>query len=302
MKIIDYIEKLDFFNKYDSNFEIREKEEDIFIVDTGKDKEKYSIRIFPMEAFNSIEDKKKKIDKLIQQGRKLYPILEIGIIEELNFCYRITDYINGKKRYDNELENYELGYYIGDTIKSYHNLSKTIENNNWVKNYIHKINNLFHEYYLCEYIGGKDYILLDYVDEYKNLIEDREPIEIFSFNDIRDIPVDDNGKIYLFGIQNIVEADPYFEFKEININYYKDEAYSAGIIDGYFKGKPSRLFFKTIALYTIVEALSKEFTHFSVVKCEVVKLKILELLGYYNDFDSIYPNWYIEIKNKLKIK
>lgn len=299
MKIIDYIKKLDFFDKYDSNLEIREKTEDIFIVYAGDDKEKYSIRFFPVNTFKSIEDKKEKIDKLIEQGRKLYPILKVGLLEELELCYRITDYINGKKRYDNEIENYELGYYIGDTIKSYHNLSKTIKNDNWVKNYNHKINNLFHEYYLCEYIGGKDYILLDYVEQYKNLIDDRETIEIFSFSDIRDIPVDDNGRIYLFGIQGIVEADPYFEFKDININYYKDEAYSAGIIDGYFGGKPSKLFFKTIALYTIVEALSKEFTHFSVVKCEVVKLKILELLGYYNDFDSIYPNWYMEIKNKL---
>lgn len=294
----DLISDLKFFKEKKSKLNIRKKTEDIFVVDVEGDG-KYSLRFFPINSYNSILDKKEKINKLINNGRNLYPILETGKIEELNLCYRITDEIHGIKRYDTDEKNYELGYYIGETIKEYHNLSKKIVNDNWLKKYNHKINNIFHDYYLCEYIGEKDYILLDYVKENKYLILDRAAIEIFSFNNIRDIPVDENGKIYLFGIQKIKEADPYFEFKDININYYKDEPYSAGIIDGYFSGKTNRLFFKTIALYTIVEALGEEFKKDKIVNCDVASLKIHELSSYYNDFSNVYPNWYVDIKKKL---
>lgn len=292
------IKNLDFFKLKNSKLEIRKKTDDIYIVDVENDG-KYSLRFFNIDTFNSVLDKKEKIDTLISKGRNLYPILEVGKMEDINLCYRITDEIEGIKRYDSDEENYELGYYIGETIKDYHNLSKKILNDDWTRKYNHKINNIFHEYYLCEYIGEKDYILLDYVKENKYLIFDRKVIEIFSFNNIRDIPVDENGKIHLFGIQKIREADPFFEFKDININYYKDEAYSAGIIDGYFSGKASRMFFKTIALYTIVEALGEEFTCDNKVNCEVASLKTNELSSYYNDFENVYPNWYVEIKKKI---
>lgn len=298
METLNYIKNLDFFKKLNSNFEISKSTEDIYVVSIDGIK-KYTVRVFSKDSYKSIVDKKHKIDTLIEKGRKLYPILEVGIINELALTYRITDYINGIKRYDNDKDNYKLGYYIGETIRDYHELSKPIKNDNWVKNYGHKIRNIFHEYYLCDYIGKKDYILFDYVKQFSYLIKDREAIEIFSFNNIRDIPVDRKGKVYLFGVQGIVEADPFFEFKDININYYKDEAYSAGIIDGYFSGRPNRLFFKTIALYTITETFGTEFKKFDKVNCEVAKLKVQELSEYYDDFNTVYPNWYLEIKEKL---
>ncbi|QQK07122.1 hypothetical protein [Miniphocaeibacter halophilus] len=209
METLNYIKNLDFFKKLNSNFEISKSTEDIYVVSIDGIK-KYTVRVFSKDSYKSIVDKKHKIDTLIEKGRKLYPILEVGIINELALTYRITDYINGIKRYDNDKDNYKLGYYIGETIRDYHELSKPIKNDNWVKNYGHKIRNIFHEYYLCDYIGKKDYILFDYVKQFSYLIKDREAIEIFSFNNIRDIPVDRKGKVYLFGVQGIVEADPFF--------------------------------------------------------------------------------------------
>ncbi|WP_100065171.1 hypothetical protein [Miniphocaeibacter massiliensis] len=298
MEKYEYIKEIEFFKKYGEGINVSEISKDIFVIESGD--KKFSLRTFPIDKYGSVLDKKNKIDTLIKSGRKLYSILDAGKICNLGICYRITDYITEVKRSDIDKDNYELGYYIGETIKKYHELSHKVTDLKWEKSYNHKINYIFHEYGLCEYIGDKDYILMDYVKENKYLIFDRDTIEIFSFNNIRDIPVDDDGKIYLFGIQDIFIADPYFEFKDININYYKDEAYSAGLIDGYFGGKPSRLFFKTLALYTIIETLGKEFKFCKEINNDVVMLKTEELSSYYNDFNNIYPNWYVEIKEKLK--
>ncbi|MDL2310624.1 hypothetical protein LJC13_01435 [Peptostreptococcaceae bacterium OttesenSCG-928-C18] len=298
MERYEYIEKLDFFKKDTDNLGILKIHDDEFVI-KGSEGKKFSLRTFPIEKYGSILDKKNKIDMLIEDGRKLYPILKAGKIEELGVCYRITNYITEVKRSIDDKVNYELGYYIGETIKKYHDLSHKVTDQKWEQSYNYKINHIFHEYGLCEYIGEKDYILLDYVKKNKYLVFDRDTIEIFSFNNIRDIPVDEDGKIYLFGTQDITTADPYFEFKDININYYKDEAYSAGIIDGYFSGKPSRLFFKTLALYTIIEILGKEFKPHKEIVLDAISLKTEELSSYYNDFNHIYPNWYVEIKEKL---
>ncbi len=258
MEIYEKIKNLDFFKRQCGNFDIFEFSENEYVIKYENNK-KYTIKLFPIEKYGSVLDKKNKIDTLILKGRNLYPILETGTFDEYKFCYRITDNIVKIEKLDSDIDNYKLGYYIGETIKEYHNLSHLVTDQKWETSYTHKISYIFHEYGLCEYIGEKDYILLDYVKENNHLIFDRDTIEIFSFNDIRDIPVDENGKIYLFGTQSIFTADPYFEFKDININYYKYEAYSAGLIDGYFSGKPNRLFFKTIALYTIIENLGKEY-------------------------------------------
>ncbi|MDO5017818.1 MAG: hypothetical protein Q4E02_00805 [Lagierella massiliensis] len=247
----------------------------------------YSIKTFSKEDLKDYKDRIEKLKKIYNEGQKIAPNYIIGQIEEKNLYFILWRV--GKKVMR---KDYELGIQIGRFLKKYHEEFKSGTKKEWEMDFGHKIVLFFHNYYLCGYSGSKDYILLDYLTENKHLIIDRKPTFLLDMENVFDVYVDNENRLSNINpsVKNI--ADPYYQFKGLNLLDAEDKEYAKGLIKGYFEDKSPILFFKTIAIYTIVEYLFEDLKYFNKLSCEVFNEKIEYLLEKYGNFSDIYPDWY----------
>lgn len=242
------------------------------------------IKFFPPEEKEFIDERVKKIKK-IYYSEKLAPNYIFGELSDDKI------FLLWKKGKTLENKNFEFGEKLGKFLKKYHSEFQS-NSDDWKRDFNHRIVLLLHNYYMSKHNGSKDYIILDYLTENKYLISDRTPSLLLGIENILNINVDEECRLSNIDLSNGMLADPYFEFK--NLNFLKDDDldFVKGVVNGYFENSSTILFFKTIALYTIVEYLYEEFEDYKNVNHQAINEKIDKILEIYSDFTDIYPNWF----------
>lgn len=249
-----------------------------------KSKNPIIMKFFPPEEKEFIDERVKKIKK-IYDSEELTPNYIFGELSDDKI------FLLWKKGKTFENKNFEFGEKLGKFLKKYHSEFQS-NSDDWKRDFNHRIVLLLHNYYMSKHNGSKDYIILDYLTENKYLISDRTPSLLLGIGNILNISVDEEGRLSNIDLSNGMLADPYFEFK--NLNFLKDDDldFVKGIVNGYFENSSTILFFKTIALYTIVEYLYEEFEDYKNVNHQAINEKIDKILEIYSDFTDIYPNWF----------
>lgn len=243
--------------------------------------EKFILKTF---LENDLDEKVEKMKNFFENN-KLAPMFLYGkLSEDKNF-------LMWKEGSSLKEKSFELGEELGKFLKKYHNEFQS-NSDVWKRDFNHKIVLLLHNYYMSKHNGSKDYIILDYLTDNKYLISDRTPSLLLGIENILNFNVDEEGRLSNIDLTNGMLADPYFEFK--NINFLKDDDldFVKGLVNGYFENSSTILFFKTIALYTIVEYLYEEFEDYKNVNHQAINEKIDKIIEIYSDFTDIYPNWY----------
>ena len=233
---------------------------------------------------NDLDEKVEKM-KSFFENNKLAPMFLYGKLSE------DENFLMWKEGSSLKEKSFELGEELGKFLKKYHSEFQS-NSDDWKRDFNHRIVLLLHNYYMSKHNGSKDYIILDYLTDNKYLISDRTPSLLLGIENILNINVDEEGRLSNIDLSNGMLADPYFEFK--NINFLKDDDldFVKGLVNGYFENSSTILFFKTIALYTIVEYLYEEFEDYKNVNHQAINEKIDKILEIYSDFTDIYPNWY----------
>lgn len=249
-----------------------------------KSKNPIIMKFFPPEEKEFIDERVKKIKK-IYDSEELTPNYIFGELSDDKI------FLLWKKGKTFENKNFEFGEKLGKFLKKYHSEFQS-NSDDWKRDFNHRIVLLLHNYYMSKHNGSKDYIILDYLTENKYLISDRTPSLLLGIENILNINVDEEGRLSNIDLSNGMFADPYFEFK--NLNFLKDDDldFVKGIVNGYFENSSTILFFKTIALYTIMEYLYEEFEDYKNVNHRAINEKIDKILEIYSDFTDIYPNWF----------
>lgn len=249
-----------------------------------KSKNPIIMKFFPPEEKEFIDERVKKIKK-IYDSEELTPNYIFGELSDDKI------FLLWKKGKTFENKNFEFGEKLGKFLKKYHSEFQS-NSDDWKRDFNHRIVLLLHNYYMSKHNGSKDYIILDYLTENKYLISDRTPSLLLGIENILNINVDEEGRLSNIDLSNGMLADPYFEFK--NLNFFKDDEldFVKGVVNGYFENSSTILFFKTIALYTIVEYLYEEFEDYKNVNHRAINEKIDKILKIYSDFTDIYPNWF----------
>ncbi len=243
--------------------------------------EKFILKIF------SGDDLDEKIEKMksLFENNKLAPKFIYGKLSE------DENFLMWKEGSPLKEKSFELGEEIGKFLRAYHGEFQNREDE-WKKNFDHRIVLILHNYYMSKHEGPKDYIILDYLNENKYLISDRKPSLLLGLQDVLNINLDDEGRLSNVDLTFGQMADPYFQFKNLNFLKSEDLDYVNGLIKGYFKDGSTILFFKTMAVYTIVEYLYDEFEDHESINHERINEKVDRILEMYDDFTDIYPNWY----------
>ncbi|EFH92779.1 hypothetical protein [Finegoldia magna] len=267
-------------------------QEDKYIVNT--DSGKYIVEIYEGDLESFLNYNKQNNYLLYELNDKFAKIEDSGyenghtfVIKK--FIQNLTDQISTEKQI-------QLGSEIGKVLRKLHENSQINDDTTWAKIFNYKINNLIYNYSMTNFRGDKDYIVFDYIENNRYLIESRKLSNIYLFDNLCSIFADDNNLNFVSKNVSYM-ADSFFEFRKINEVDEKNRIFYYSLLKSYFNGKIPRLFYRILAIYTILDILEPKLNGENEVDLTGEFDRILKI---YNDFDCIIPVWIKETEEKIK--
>lgn len=284
------IKDLQFFK--DKNIYDCDLQDDKYIVNT--DSGKYIVEIYEGDLESFLKYNQQNNYLLYELNDKFAKIEDSGFENGYTFVIKkfiqnLTDQISVEKQI-------QLGSEIGKILRKLHENSQINDDTTWSKIFNYKINNLIYNYSMTNFRGDKDYIVFDYIENNRYLIESRKLSNIYLFDNLESIYADENNLNFVSKNVSYM-ADSFFEFRKINEADEKNRIFYYSLLKSYFNGKIPRLFYRILAIYTILDILEPKLNGENDVDLTGEFDRILSI---YNDFDCIIPVWIKETEEKIK--
>lgn len=284
------IKELQFFK--DKNIYDCELQDDKYIVNT--DSGKYIVEIYEGDLESFLKYNQQNNYLLYELNDKFAKIEDSGFENGHTFVIKkfiqnLTDQISVEKQI-------QLGSEIGKILRKLHENSQINDDTTWSKIFNYKINNLIYNYSMTNFRGDKDYIVFDYIENNRYLIESRKLSNIYLFDNLESIYADENNLNFVSKNVSYM-ADSFFEFRKINEADEKNRIFYYSLLKSYFNGKIPRLFYRILAIYTILDILEPKLNGENDVDLTGEFDRILSI---YNDFDCIIPVWIKETEGRIR--
>lgn len=284
------IKELQFFK--DKNIYDCELQDDKYIVNT--DSGKYIVEIYEGDLESFLKYNQQNNYLLYELNDKFAKIEDSGFENGYTFVIKkfiqnLTDQISVEKQI-------QLGSEIGKILRKLHENSQINDDTTWSKIFNYKINNLIYNYSMTNFRGDKDYIVFDYIENNRYLIESRKLSNIYLFDNLESIYADENNLNFVSKNVSYM-ADSFFEFRKINEADEKNRIFYYSLLKSYFNGKIPRLFYRILAIYTILDILEPKLNGENDVDLTGEFDRILSI---YNDFDCIIPVWIKETEGRIR--
>lgn len=284
------IKDLQFFK--DKNIYDCDLQDDKNIVNT--DSGKYIVEIYEGDLESFLKYNQQNNYLLYELNDKFAKIEDSGFENGYTFVIKkfiqnLTDQISVEKQI-------QLGSEIGKILRKLHENSQINDDTTWSKIFNYKINNLIYNYSMTNFRGDKDYIVFDYIENNRYLIESRKLSNIYLFDNLESIYADENNLNFVSKNVSYM-ADSFFEFRKINEADEKNRIFYYSLLKSYFNGKIPRLFYRILAIYTILDILEPKLNGENDVDLTGEFDRILSI---YNDFDCIIPVWIKETEGRIR--
>lgn len=284
------IKELQFFK--DKNIYDCDLQDDKYIVNT--DSGKYIVEIYEGDLESFLKYNQQNNYLLYELNDKFAKIEDSGFENGYTFVIKkfiqnLTDQISIEKQI-------QLGSEIGKILRKLHENSQINDDTTWSKIFNYKINNLIYNYSMTNFRGDKDYIVFDYIENNRYLIESRKLSNIYLFDNLESIYADENNLNFVSKNVSYM-ADSFFEFRKINEADEKNRIFYYSLLKSYFNGKIPRLFYRILAIYTILDILEPKLNGENDVDLTGEFDRILSI---YNDFDCIIPVWIKETEGRIR--
>lgn len=284
------IKDLQFFK--DKNIYNCDLQDDKYIVNT--DSGKYIVEIYEGDLESFLKYNQQNNYLLYELSDKFAKIEDSGFENGYTFVIKkfiqnLTDQISVEKQI-------QLGSEIGKILRKLHENSQINDDTTWSKIFNYKINNLIYNYSMTNFRGDKDYIVFDYIENNRYLIESRKLSNIYLFDNLESIYADENNLNFVSKNVSYM-ADSFFEFRKINEADEKNRIFYYSLLKSYFNGKIPRLFYRILAIYTILDILEPKLNGENDVDLTGEFDRILSI---YNDFDCIIPVWIKETEGRIR--
>ena len=284
------IKELQFFK--DKNIYACELQDDKYIVNT--DSGKYIVEIYEGDLESFLKYNQENNYLLYELNDKFAKIEDSGFENGYTFVIKkfiqnLTDQISVEKQI-------QLGSEIGKILRKLHENSQINDDTTWSKIFNYKINNLIYNYSMTNFRGDNDYIVFDYIENNRYLIESRKLSNIYLFDNLESIYADENNLNFVSKNVSYM-ADSFFEFRKINEADEKNRIFYYSLLKSYFNGKIPRLFYRILAIYTILDILEPKLNGENDVDLTGEFDRILSI---YNDFDCIIPVWIKETEGRIR--
>lgn len=284
------IKDLQFFK--DKNIYDCDLRDDKYIVNT--DSGKYIVEIYEGDLESFLKYNQQNNYLLYELNDKFAKIEDSGF--ENGFTFVIKKFIQNLTDQISVEKQIQLGSEIGKILRKLHENSQINDDTTWSKIFNYKINNLIYNYSMTNFRGDKDYIVFDYIENNRYLIESRKLSNIYLFDNLECIYADENNLNFVSKNVSYM-ADSFFEFRKINEADEKNRIFYYSLLKSYFNGKIPRLFYRILAIYTILDILEPKLNGENDVDLTGEFDRILSI---YNDFDCIIPVWIKETEGRIR--
>jgi len=225
--------------------------------------------------------------------------LETGICNEGKSVYTLFTWLEGQ---DAEIllpklsieEQYALGVQAGEILKKLHSHNAPKDQIAWDKRYNKKIDQKIKAYQECEIdLEGANYYLA-YINQERDLLEDRP--QTFQHGDyhIGNMILNDKKELGIIDFNRFNFGDPWEEFNRMTFSAEVSGEFATGLINGYFDGNVPMDFFKLMKLYIAVNQISALpwALEYGITDVEIMKDLFQKTLQSYNNYAADIPNWY----------
>ena len=264
---------------------------------TTADGGEYLLRISPGKQAQRVNDLFAHMQAVAELDIPMCRPLEVGVCEE--GPYMIQTWIEGC---DAETvlptlpveKQYAYGLDAGHILKKIHSLPAPAEAEPWGARFNRKIDRKIEMYTNCalKYPGGEAF--LRHIAENRHLLSDRP--QCFQHGDYHtgNMMVDKDGILTVTDFDRDDFGDPWEEFNRIVWCAQLSPAFASGMVDGYFDSQVPMDFWNLLALYICSNALGSLpwAIPFGEAEVQVMQNQAAEILGWYDHFRTVIPNWY----------
>lgn len=198
------------------------------------------------------------------------------------------------KNFLSDDEIIEVGRRIGDFIRNFHD-DKVYDKALWHKLINNRINLLTYTYNMSPFKSERAYIIFDFLDKNKYILEDRKVTRILNFKSLDNIAIGKDLSFFIDSKNMTSFTDSFYEFRSFNKDFDK-LLLKYSILQGYFKGKIPRLFYRILAIYTIEDIISSKY---SIDANADIHEDLDRILDIYDNFESIKPRWIRNLEERL---
>ena len=189
---------------------------------------------------------------------------------------------------------YRYGLDAGNILRRIHSLPAPSDLEPWAPRFNRKIDRKLQMYANCplKYPGGEAF--LRHIASCRHLLQDRP--QSFQHGDYHtgNMMIDRSGALTIIDFDRDDYGDPWEEFNRIVWCAQLSPAFASGLVDGYFDGPVPAEFWQLLALYICSNALGSLpwAIPYGEQEIQVMQDQAAEILGWYDNFSTVIPNWY----------
>jgi len=259
---------------------------------------------------SNYETKRKDYDFLLSLNKADLPVpkaIDFGVCEGGASVYMLLEWMEGEeaeKVVPNMVKEkqYIIGAKSGQILRGIHeNATINDMERDWYDRYFDVIRPRI-EAYKNEGIPfeGADEILA-FIEENKHLLHERRQCRIHGDFHLGNLIINEKEELFVIDWQTVDfegVGDPWVDFINIGIEH---PAFAAGQIDGYFNHQVPEAFWRMLALYLAVSAITSIVwaKYFAPGRLDSILTLNKNVVKWYNGMNQVIPSWYKEYKEEF---
>lgn len=261
------------------------------------------LRIADISEFERKKEEYALVKKFFSIDIPMPKPIDFGICNNNKEVYTLLSYIDGKEvemiipKLSNE-DQYNIGKESGRILRKIHTLVPAETTKTWKERYFSVIDERL-EAFRKEGSRFSGYeIMLKYVEDNRCLLDNRPQTYHHGDYHMGNLILSDDNKVsvidwHTVDFDNI--GDPWYEFNRIGVEY---PYFASGQIDGYFNGNIPNDFWKLLAYYLSVSAITSIVwtKYFASDRLESILNLNKDILKWFNNMNDCIPIWYIQPK------
>ncbi len=257
------------------------------------------LRLSSMDTYDDKEQEYNRMEKLYQNMISVPRPIEFGRTEDGKMVYSLTAWVEGEMletvlKKKSRKEQYALGVTSGKLLKSIHSLQECDVSENWLERYLKVINPRICAFREEGIPFEGDSCILDYFEQNKGLLDSRPQVFLHGDYHMGNMILSESNEIVIIDWEKVdfdSIGDPWYEFNRIGTEY---PGFAKGQIDGYFEGNPPEKFWKLLALYISVSAITSIVwaKYFAQEELENIMSLNRSVLTWYDNMSNPIPTWY----------
>ena len=259
---------------------------------------------------SNYETKKKDYEFLLCLNKVGLPVpkaIEFGVCEDGASVYMLLEWMEGEEAEKvvptmKKDKQYSIGVTSGQILRGIHENSIINDmEQDWYDRYFDVIQPRI-EAYKNEGIPfeGADEILA-FIEENKHLLHDKKQRRIHGDFHLGNLIINEKEELFVIDWQTVDfegVGDPWVDFINIGIEH---PSFAAGQIDGYFNHQVPETFWRMLALYLSVSAITAIVwaKYFAPERLERIMALNKNVVNWYDGMKQMIPSWYKEHKYSL---